>query len=52
MRRLIVVGAMLVVSRLDVLPATSRSEFTNVRELTGITFRHAASRTISKDSAG
>jgi len=45
MRRLIVAGAMLAAGSIGILPAASRVTFTDVTGPSGITFRHAASKT-------
>jgi enediyne biosynthesis protein E4 len=47
MRRLIAVGAMLVAGSIEMLPAGSSVKFTEVSE-SGVTFRHAASKTSVK----
>jgi hypothetical protein len=48
MRWLIVAGAVLLYGSIDVLPSPSRLRFTDVAESSGITFRHASSRTSVK----
>jgi hypothetical protein len=48
MRRLVVAGALLIAGSLDLRPATSRVVFTEVSASSGITFRHAASKTSVK----
>lgn len=45
MRRLMMAGAMVVAFSVGVLPTTTGWTFTDVRESSGITFRHAASKT-------
>jgi len=45
MRRLMMAGAMVVASSVGALPTTTGWTFTDVRESSGITFRHAASKT-------
>ncbi len=45
MRRLMLAGAMVVAFSVGVLPTTTGWTFTDVRESSGITFRHAASKT-------
>lgn len=48
MRRLIVAGAIVVAGSIHVLSATTRLNFADVTESSGITFRHAASKTSVK----
>jgi enediyne biosynthesis protein E4 len=48
MRRMIAAGAIVVAGSIDILPATSPVTFTDLSESSGITFRHAASKTSAK----
>jgi enediyne biosynthesis protein E4 len=48
MRPLIVAGALLVASSIEIVPATTRVTFTDLTAPSGVSFRHAASKTSVK----